>query len=135
MPGNLESSALDTEQENVSLNSDPKERLCQRMFKLPHNCMHLTSKQNDAQILKGRLQQYINQEFPMLKLDLEKSVEPEIKLPTSPGWEKKQGSSRKTSTSDLDYAKGFDCVGENKLWKVLEQMHRPDLFSCLLRNL
>ena len=135
MPGNLESSVLDTEQEKVSLNSDPKERLCQRMFKLPHNCMHLTSKQNDAQILKGRLQQYINQEFPMLKLDLEKSVEPEIKLPTSPGWEKKQGSSRKTSTSDLDYAKGFDCVGENKLWKVLEQMHIPDLFSCLLRNL
>ena len=49
MPGNLESSVLDTEQEKVSLNSDPKERLCQRMFKLPHNCMHLTRKQNDAQ--------------------------------------------------------------------------------------
>ena len=84
-------------------------------------------------VLQGRLQQYINQEFPMLKLDLEKSVEPEIKLPTSTGGEKKQGSSRKTSTSDLDYAKGFDCVDDNKLWEILEKMQIPDSF--LQRNL
>ena len=54
----------------------------------------------------------------MLKQDLEKSEKPEIKLPASMGSEKKQGSSRKTSTSDLDYAKGFDCVDDNKLWKI-----------------
>jgi len=71
----------------------------------------------------------------MLRVDLEKSEEPEIKLPTSIGSEKKQGSSRYTSTSDLDYAKGFDCVDDNKLWKILEKMQISDLFSCLLRNL
>ena len=71
----------------------------------------------------------------MLSVDLEKSEEPEIKLPTSIGSEKKQGSSRYTSTSDLDYAKGFDCVDDNKLRKILEKMQISDLFSCLLRNL
>ena len=70
----------------------------------------------------------------MFKMDLEKSEEPEIKLTTSIESEKKQGSSRYTSTSDLDYAKDFDCVDDNKLWKILEKMQIPDLFSCLLRN-
>ena len=49
MPGNLESSALATELEKVSLNSNPKERLCQGMFKLPYNWMHLPCKQRDVQ--------------------------------------------------------------------------------------
>ena len=71
----------------------------------------------------------------MLKLDLEKAEEPVIKLSASIGSEKKQRSSRKTSTSDLDYAKGFDCVDDNKLWEIPGKMQIPDLFSCLLRNL
>ena len=71
----------------------------------------------------------------MLKLDLKKSEKTEIKLSASMGSEKKQGSSRKTSTSDLDYAKGLDCVDDNKLWKIPGKMQIPDPFSCLLRNL
>ena len=47
-------------------------------------------------ILQARLQQYMNHEFQMFKLDLEKAEEPEIKLPTSAGSWKKQESSRKT---------------------------------------
>ena len=66
----------------------------------------------------------------MLKLDLEKSEKPEIKLPASTGSEKKQGSSRKTSTSDLDYAKGFDCVDDNKLWEIFGNMQIPDLLAA-----
>ena len=42
MPANLESSAVATGQEKVSFHSNPKERQCQRMLKLPHNCTHLT---------------------------------------------------------------------------------------------
>ena len=34
-----------------------------------------------------------------------------------------------------DYAKGFDCVGHNKLWKILKEMRVPDRLACLLRNL
>ena len=50
-------------------------------------------------ILQARLQQYMNREFQMFKLVLEKAEEPEIKLPTSAGSWKKQESSRKTSIS------------------------------------
>ena len=52
-------------------------------------------------ILQVRLQQYVNMNFHMFKLDLEKAKEPEIKLPTSVGSLKKPESSRKTSTSVL----------------------------------
>ena len=75
--------------------------------------------------------------FQKFKLVLEKAEEPEIKLPTSAGSWKKQESSRKSSISALltDYAKAFDCVDHNKLWKVLKEMEIPDLLTCLLRNL
>ena len=52
-------------------------------------------------ILQARLQQYVNKNFRMFKLVLEKAEEPEIKLPTSSGSWKKQESSRKTSISAL----------------------------------
>ena len=48
---------------------------------------------------------------------------------------KKQEISRKTSISAFDYAKAFDCVDHNKLWKVLKEMGIPDHLTCLLRNL
>ena len=52
----------------------------------------------------------------MFKLVLEKAEEPEIKLPTSTGSQKKQGNSKKTSASCfIDYAKAVDCVDHNKL--------------------
>ena len=35
----------------------------------------------------------------------------------------------------IDYAKAFDCVDHNKLWKILKEMGKPDHLSCLLRNL
>ena len=50
-------------------------------------------------ILQARIQQYMNQELTDTQLDLEKAEEPEIKLPTSNGSQKKQENSRKTSTS------------------------------------
>ena len=72
----------------------------------------------------------------MFKLVLEKAEEPEIKLPTSAGSWKKQESSRKTSISAfMDYAKAFDCVDHNKLWKILKEMGMADHLTCLLRNL
>ena len=74
--------------------------------------------------------------FQMLKLDLEKTEEPEIKLPTSVGSSKKQESSRKNIYFCFtDYAKAFNCVDHNKLWKILKEIGIPDHLSCLLRNL
>ena len=72
----------------------------------------------------------------MFKLDLEKAEEPEIKLPTSVRSSKKQESSRKTCYfCFIDYAKAFDCVDHNKLWKILKEIGRLDQRTCLLRNL
>ena len=74
----------------------------------------------------------------MFKLVLEKAEEPEIKLPTSAGSSTKQESSRNTSIpafSFIDYAKAFDCVDHNKLWKILQEMGIPDHLTYLLRNL
>ena len=74
----------------------------------------------------------------MFKLVLEKAEEPEIKLPTSAGSSKKQESYRETSISVFDYAKAFDCVDHNKLWKILKKMGIPDHLRkvcCRLRNL
>ena len=72
----------------------------------------------------------------MYKLDVEKAEEPEIKLPTSVGSSKKQESSpQNIYFCFTDYAKAFDCVDHNKLWKILQEMGIPDHLTCLLRNL
>ena len=69
------------------------------------------------------------------KLVLEKE-EPEIKLPTSAGSWKKQASSRKNIYfCFIDYAKAFDCVDPNKLWKILKEMGITDHLIGILRNL
>ena len=58
--------------------------------------------------------------FQMFKLDLEKVEEPEIKLPTSVGSSKKQELQKNIYFGFIDYAKAFDCVDHNKLWKILK---------------
>ena len=74
--------------------------------------------------------------FQMFKLVLEKAEEQEIKLPTSAGsWEKQESSRKNIYFCFIDYAKAFDCVDHNKLWKILEEMGIPDHLTCLLRNL
>ena len=71
----------------------------------------------------------------MFKLVLEKAGEPEIKLPTSAGSSKKQEFQKNIYFCFIDYAKAFDCVNHNKLWKILKEVGIPDRLTCLLRNL
>ena len=74
--------------------------------------------------------------FLMFKLVLEKAKEPEIKLSTSDGsWKKLEISRKNIYFCFIDYAKAFDCVDQNKLWKILKEMGIPDHLTCLLRNL
>ena len=74
--------------------------------------------------------------FKMFKLVLEKAEEPEIKLPTSTGSSKKTREFQKNIYfCFIDYAKAFDCVHHNKLWKILKEIGIPDHLTCLLRNL
>ena len=73
----------------------------------------------------------------MFKLDLEKAEEPEIKLETSLDHRKSKRIKKKKSVyfCFIDYAKAFDCVDHNKLWKILKEMGIPEPLTCLLRNL
>ena len=71
----------------------------------------------------------------MFKLVLGKAEEPEIKLPTSTGSSKKQEFQKNIYFCFIDYAKAFDCVDHNKLWKILKEMGIPDHLTYLLRNL
>ena len=86
-------------------------------------------------ILQARLQQYVNCELLDIQAGFRKE-ESEIKLPTSVGSSKKQESSRKNIYfCFIDYAKAFDCVDHNTLWKILKEMGIPDHLTYLLENL
>ena len=105
MPANLEKSSVATGLEKVSFPSNPKERQCQRMFKLQCNCNFIAITVPECQIYK---------------LDLEEAEEPEIKLPTSArSWKKTREFQKNIYFCFIDYAKAFDCVDHNKLWKIL----------------
>ena len=78
----------------------------------------------------------MNHELPEIQAGFRKAEDPEIKLPSSTGSSKKQESSKKKIYfCFIDYAKVFDCVDHNNLWKILKEMGIPDQLICLLRNL
>ena len=94
MSANLENSAVATGLEKVSFHSNPKERQCQKECSNYHTIAFISQGSKVMlKILQDRLQQYVNQ---MFKLVLEKAEEPEIKLPTSAGSQKKQEKSKET---------------------------------------
>ena len=128
MPANMESEAVAMGLEKVSFHSDPKERQCQRILKLPHNCTHLTSKVK-LKILQARLQQYVNCELPDVQAGFGKG------RGTRDHIEKAREFQKNIYFCFIDYAKAFDCVDHNKLWKILQDMGIPDHLTCLLRNL
>ena len=71
----------------------------------------------------------------MFKLYLEKAKEPEIKLPIYWIIEKAREFQKSIYFCFIDYAKAFDCMDHNKLWKILREMGIPDQLNCLFRNL
>ena len=75
MPVNVEN-LVATRLENVSFHSNPKERQCRRMFKLPYNCTHSTCQKS----FKLGFYNMLTRNFQMYKLDLGKAEELEIKL-------------------------------------------------------
>ena len=71
--------------------------------------------------------------FQMFKLDLEKAKEPEINANIC--WIIRKARQFHKNICFIDYAKAFDCVDHNRLWKILKEMRVPDHLTCLLRNL
>ena len=86
-------------------------------------------------VLQARLQQYMNCELQMFKLDFEKTGTRD-QIANTRCIIKKTGEFQKNIYfCFIDYAKAFDCVDHNKLWKILKEMEIPDHLTCLLRNL
>ena len=136
MPANLENSAVATGLGKVILHSSPKERQCQRMLKLPHNCTHLIASKVILKILQARLQHYMNRELPDVQAGFRKGRGTRDQI-TNICWiiKKAREFQKNIYFCFIDYAKAFDCVDHNKLWKILKEMGTPDHLTCLLRNL
>ena len=87
-------------------------------------------------ILQARLQQYVNRELPGVLAGFRKvrgTRDPIANI----HWiiEKAREFKKNIYFCFIDYAKAFDYVDHNKLWKILKKMGIPDYLTCLLRNL
>ena len=87
-------------------------------------------------ILQARLQQYMNHELPDIQAGFRKGRGTTDQIATIHWIIKKSRKFQKNIYfSFIDYAKAFDCVDHNKLWKILKEMGIPDHRTCLLINL
>ena len=87
-------------------------------------------------ILQARLQQYVNCEFPDGQAGFRKGRRTRDQIANICWIIKKAREFQKNIYfCFIDYAKDFDCVDHNKLWKILKEMGIPDHLPCLLRNL
>ena len=87
-------------------------------------------------ILQARLQQYVNRELPDVQAGFRKGRGPRDQI-ANIRWimEKAREFQKNIYFCFIDYAKAFDCVDHNKLWKILKEMGVPDHLTCLLRKL
>ena len=85
-------------------------------------------------ILQARLQQYVNRELPDVQAGFRKG-RGNIKLPTCWIIKKAREFQKNIYFFFIDYAKAFDSVDHDKLWKILQEMGIPDHLTFLLRNL
>ena len=116
MPANLENSAVATGLEQVSFHSNLKDKQCQRMLKLLHNCTHLNMLVKWCwNFSKSGFNSMWTVNFQMFSLDLEKAEEPEIKLEHLFDHQKARELQRNIYFCFIDYAKAFDCVAHSKL--------------------
>ena len=106
------------------------------MLKLSHNCTHLTRSKIMLKILQARLQHYVNGELADVQAGFRKGRETRDQI-ANIWWiiEKARELQKNIYFCFIDYAKAFDCVDHNKLWKILKEMGIPDHLSCLLKNL
>ena len=126
MSANLENSAVTTGLEKVSFHSSPKERQCQRMLKLLHNCTHLSKVM--LKILQARLQQFVNCELPDVQAGFRKGRGTRDQI-ANLCWimEKAREFQKNIYFCFIDYAKAFDCVDHDKLENSQSQEYQTTL--------
>ena len=87
-------------------------------------------------ILQARLQQYVNRKLPDVQAGFRKGRGTRDQI-ANIRWimERAREFQKNIYICFTDYAKAFDCVDHNQLWKILKEMRIPDHLTCLLRNL
>ena len=132
MPANLENSAVATGLKKVSFHSNPKERECQRMFKLCTIALISHASKVMLEILQTRLQQHMNRELPDVQAGFRKGRDQIANI----CWikEKVREFQKNIYFCFIDYTKAFVYVDHDKLWKTLQEMGIPDHLTCILRN-
>ena len=85
-------------------------------------------------ILQARLQQYVNRELPDVQAGFRKGRRTRDEI-AKICWIIEKAREFQKKICFIDYAKAFDCVDHNKLWKILKKVGIPDHLTCLLRNL
>ena len=98
--------------------------------------LHLLTSKVMLKILQARLQQYVNCEIPDVEAGFRKGRGTRDQI-VSIHWiiEKAREFQENIYFCFIDYAKAFDCLDHNKLWKILQEMGIPDHLTFLLRNL
>ena len=131
MPANLENSAVATGLENVSFHSNPKECSNYHTVALISHASKVMLK-----ILQARLQQCVNRELPDVQAGFTKGRGTRDQIASICCiMEKAREFQKNIYFCFIDYAKVFDSVDHNKLWKILKEMGIPDHLTCLLRKL
>ena len=122
--------------EKFSFHSNSKVGQCQRMFKLPCNCAISHTNEVTPKIISARHQQYMNYELPDVQVGFRKGRRTRDQI-ANIHWiiERAKEFQKNIYFCFIDYAKAFDCLDHNKLWKILKEMGIPDHLTCLLRNL
>ena len=113
-----------------------QEGQCQRMLTLLLSCIRFTQNKVMLNILQGRPQQYVNGELPDVQAGFRKGRGTRDQMVNKHLiTEKAKEFQKNIYFCFIDYAKAFDCVDHDKLWKILKEMGIPDHLTCLLRNL
>ena len=121
MPANLENSAVATRLEKVSVYSNPKEQKCQKCSNYHTIALISYASKVMLKVLQARLQQYMNCEVPDVQAGFRKGRETRDQV-SNICWimEKAREFQKNIYFCFIDYAKAFDCVDHNKLWKIQE---------------
>ena len=136
MPANLENSAVATKLHKVSFHFSTKARQSQRMSNYCIIALISHASKVMLKILQARLQQYVNRELPDIQVGFRKGRGTRDQI-ANICWiiEKAREFQKNIYFCFIDYAKAFDSMDHNKLWKILKEMGISDHLTCLLRNL
>ena len=131
MPAHLENSAVATGLEKVSLHSSPKKSNAKECSNYHTIALISHASKVMLKILQARLQQYMNCELPDVQAGFRKGRGARDQI-ANIRWimEKAREFQKNIYFCLIDYAKAFDCVDHNKLWRILKEMGIPDTWPA-----